>query len=127
MANINILLILENSSTAQQLWTVQGVGSGNIAPGNFVYKDGTYDPYQNLRVGITIDVGDDQIATQLRRDAGEDKKFYLFPDSHEFTLQQDANTLHIECSYSGNNAVGFTYSFTFPREEKPSTKLQDFI
>jgi len=46
-----------------------------------------------------IDVGENQIATSVRRDVGEDSKLFLFPALHDFAIGFYTATVHIRSTF----------------------------
>ena len=57
------------------------------------------DTERNISIGLLIDVGENQIATSVRRDVGEDSKLFLFPALHDFAIGFYTATVHIRSTF----------------------------
>lgn len=95
--------ILENKSNVDQIWQLQPHFPVTIKPGDFKTYNYIIDTDRNISIGLLIDVGENQIATSVRRDEGEDSKFYLFPALHEIAIGTYTATVHIRSTFDGTN------------------------
>lgn len=99
--------ILENKSDVDQEWRIYPRDPITIHPRGFISYNFIIDTERNISIGLTIDVGESQLATAVKRDIGEDTKFYLFPASHDIAISTYVSTVHIRSTFAGE-IIGFS-------------------
>jgi hypothetical protein len=115
--------ILDNKSSVNQTWQIYPHEPAVIEPGHFISYEYTVDTERQISIGLLIDVVDSQLATAVKRDAGEDSKFYLFPASHEIAVSTYTVTVYLSSTYEGEE-TGFESGIT---DFRPRIDLNSYV